>query len=110
MIRVRVFKEPLWMGMRIQFVILDFDPLTRKAAVATNFVMEEVDASGGFDIGKTSSMDIEGAQLLMDELWDCGLRPTEGAGSAGQLTSVQRHLEDMRAIAFNKSGVEAPKK
>lgn len=39
------------------------------------------------------------AQQLMDELWRCGIRPTEGRGSAGQLEAVQRHLEDMRRIA-----------
>jgi hypothetical protein len=31
-------------------------------------------------------------QQLMDDLWSAGLRPTEGAGSAGQLTSVQGPL------------------
>lgn len=42
------------------------------------------------------------AQSLMDQLWNCGLRPTEGSGSAGALSATQRHLEDMRRIAFNK--------
>jgi hypothetical protein len=45
------------------------------------------------------------AQQLIDELWRSGLRPTEGAGSAGQLASTERHLADMRAIAFHKLGV-----
>ena len=40
------------------------------------------------------------AQLLMDELWRCGLRPSEGAGSAGSLAATERHLKDMQAIAF----------
>ncbi len=43
--------------------------------------------------------DVE-AQRLMDDLWACGLRPTEGAGSAGQLTATQVHLTDMREIAM----------
>lgn len=42
------------------------------------------------------------AQQLMDELWLCGLRPTEGTGSAGSLAATERHLADMRAIAFSK--------
>ena len=42
------------------------------------------------------------AQELMDMLWNCGLRPTQGKSSAGQLDAVERHLADMRAIAFNK--------
>lgn len=40
------------------------------------------------------------AQRLMDELWGAGLRPTEGAGSAGAMAATQRHLEDMRSIAM----------
>jgi len=45
------------------------------------------------------------AQYLMDQLWNCGLRPTEGEGSPGALAALERHLEDMRAIAFHKLGV-----
>lgn len=47
------------------------------------------------------------AQKFMDELWDCGLRPTEGKGSAGSLKATEKHLEDMRKIAFNKLKIEA---
>jgi hypothetical protein len=42
----------------------------------------------------------EEAQQLMDELWNAGLRPSEGSGSAGSLAATQRHLEDMRALVF----------
>lgn len=45
---------------------------------------------------------VEAAQLLMDDLWMAGIRPTEGSGSAGSLAATQRHLEDMRTIAFEK--------
>jgi hypothetical protein len=40
------------------------------------------------------------AQDFMDRLWDCGVRPTEAKGSAGQLTAVQAHLNDMRQLVF----------
>ena len=42
------------------------------------------------------------AQMLMDELWTCGLRPSEGTGSAGALAATQRHLDDMRKIVFDR--------
>jgi hypothetical protein len=45
------------------------------------------------------------AQVLMDDLWFAGLRPTEGTGSAGALAAVQSHLQDMRKIAFKKLGI-----
>jgi hypothetical protein len=52
----------------------------------------------------------EAAQRLVDELWLCGVRPSEGSGSAGSLAATERHLNDMRAIVANSLGVEMPKK
>ncbi|NKE69876.1 hypothetical protein [Candidatus Manganitrophus noduliformans] len=42
------------------------------------------------------------AQLLMDELWKVGIRPSSGQGSVGQLAATERHLSDMRTIVFDK--------
>ena len=39
-------------------------------------------------------------QVLMDDLWNCGLRPSEGTGSAGSLKATQEHLKDMRQLVF----------
>ena len=72
---------------------------------------------GGFDVGdpltmrrldpgdqsfrhETFRLSNTSAQLLMDELWSCGLRPSEGTGSAGSLAATERHLKDMRTIAL----------
>jgi hypothetical protein len=46
------------------------------------------------------SLRMDEAQTLMDDLWNCGLRPTEGAGSAGSLRATEKHLADMRKIVF----------
>lgn len=48
------------------------------------------------------TLEIDAAQQLMDSLWDCGLRPSEGSGSAGALAATQKHLEDMRKLVFEK--------
>ena len=40
------------------------------------------------------------AQMLMDELWRCNLRPSEGSGSAGSLAATEKHLKDMQTIAL----------
>lgn len=50
----------------------------------------------------------EEAQRFIDELWNAGLRPTEGTGSAGSLAATQRHLDDMRALVF-KGKIEPQK-
>ena len=48
----------------------------------------------------TFTVEIECAQQLMDELWRVGIRPTNGAGSTGQLAATEHHLNDMRALVF----------
>lgn len=48
----------------------------------------------------TMRLTLHQAQFLMDQLWDCGLRPSEGSGSAGAMAATQKHLEDMQAIAI----------
>ena len=40
------------------------------------------------------------AQVLIDDLWAAGYRPTEGTGSAGSLAATERHLADMRKLVF----------
>ena len=48
----------------------------------------------------TCTLSMTAAQKLIDSLWNCGLRPTEGTGSAGAMAAVQKHLEDMRSLVF----------
>jgi hypothetical protein len=44
---------------------------------------------------------MQAAQTLMDDLWQAGLRPTEGTGSAGSLAATERHLKDMQRLVFD---------
>ena len=46
------------------------------------------------------SIRLDAAQGLIDALWEAGLRPTEGTGSAGSLAATERHLKDMQVIAM----------
>ena len=48
----------------------------------------------------TLSLEPDEAQQFMDELWHIGIRPSEGSGSAGQMTATLRHMEDMRSLVF----------
>ena len=56
----------------------------------------------GVYIPPAMGFSLSSAQGLMDELWSCGIRPSEGQGSAGQLSAVQSHLSDMKTIAFSQ--------
>jgi len=39
---------------------------------------------------------VEAAQQMMDELWNCGLRPSEGSGSAGAMRQAEDHLATLK--------------
>lgn len=65
----------------------------------------------GAVIDPAITLSLTAAQQLMDALWSCGLRPTEGSGSAGSLAATERHLSDMRNISnglLKKIGVDLP--
>lgn len=69
-------------------------------AVAKPLVMEKIEE--GHFAEPCMTLDITSAQRLMDELWQCGLRPSEGTGSAGALAATERHLADMRRLVFKE--------
>lgn len=50
-------------------------------------------------------LDLTAAQALMDELWQCGVRPTEGTGSAGQAAAQQAHIKDLEEISKRLLGI-----
>ena len=49
------------------------------------------------------TLDKKEAQILIDDLWQCGLRPSDGCGSVGELRATEKHLEDMRRLVFDRS-------
>ena len=69
-------------------------------------VIETEEVEQGRPIQPFTSIDHKAAQVLMDDLWSCGIRPTEGRGSAGALTATEKHLNDMRKIAFKQIGIK----
>jgi hypothetical protein len=83
----------------IEFMLIDRS--FGKHAIGINVEMKDVGESPVIE-RPTFSLDVDQAQTLMDDLWNCGLRPTEGTGSAGALAATQKHLEDMRRLVFNK--------
>lgn len=52
------------------------------------------------------AMRVDQAQVLMDDLWNAGIRPTEGAGSAGAMRAAEHHIADLRRVAFKALGIE----
>lgn len=46
------------------------------------------------------------AQTLLQTLWDCGYRPSDGEGTGGHVNALKYHLEDMRRLVFNREEKE----
>jgi hypothetical protein len=101
---VRCRREPWNDGVEV--VAFERRP-TGRVMYAERLTLRELEP--GQHIGEpTMNLANDEAQFLMDELWRCGLRPSEGSGSAGSLAATERHLNDMRAVAMGllaKDGV-----
>lgn len=104
-----VFAETTFMRRRINIHFVQRMEGNRIATLkaATVEVREESEAITEPALSITN----DEAQQLMDSLWSCGLRPTQGSGSAGSLAATERHLSDMRNISnglLKKIGVDLP--
>lgn len=77
-----------------------------RSRVATEVAFTEL--AEGVRGGPFLEVEAHEAQQLLDELWAAGIRPSQEFGSTGQIGAVQRHLEDMRAIAFAALGTPKP--
>lgn len=95
MIEIMATKQPIWAGNCVEIRIIDRD----KNQYAESVVMKT--GNIGDEIPAAFRLKPNQAQALIDHLWDCGFRPTEGTGSAGALAAVERHLADMKQIAFH---------
>lgn len=90
-------EKELFRGRNIQVVVFDGHHVGK-------LTMEE--HPGDLICNPTFSLGPNQAQTLMDDLWAAGVRPTEGTGSAGSLKATEKHLADMRKIAFKWMNIE----
>lgn len=97
---IRAESKPWRNGIAIAIIEKKGDKKWSAAPITMNLIND------GEYISEALSISFKEAQILMDDLWQCGLRPSEGTGSAGQLAATQKHLSDMRLIAFKKLLIE----
>lgn len=72
--------------------------------IAEPLVMRKVDENAYKPATLTLSR--KTGQQLIDQLWQCGLRPSEGTGSAGAMAAQTKHLNDMRKLVGHHLGVD----
>src|SRR3990167_6817446 len=88
--KVRAISAP-WHGA-VQFLISgisSFATPDEGIGYVTQMIFEK--KTPGEIVESSMTLTLEDAQVLMDDLWNCGLRPTEGTGSAGALAGVTKH-------------------
>ena len=80
----------------IEFLLLDrtFDD---KLSKAKYIEFEPYDEQ--IYIDPTFHLEIAEAQSLIDNLWECGLRPTNITNVSGEVAAVKEHLGDMRKLS-----------
>lgn len=99
-IEIRLARDWYFDGVRGVIFKTEWESTMPKRYVATDFLWQVVEE--GQRVDPVFDLEMTKAQKLMDNLWECGLRPTEGAGSAGSLAATQRHLEDIRALLWKE--------
>ncbi len=65
--------------------------------VVVNAEVKEV--GPGEKAGPAMMVDEDHVQQLMDDLWQGGVRPSNGVASTGQLEAIQAHLDSMKEVA-----------
>lgn len=100
--------RPIWSNdIEFNMAMRDINGTT---SVARNVTMEILPEENSQQlIPPFMALPIEAAQALMDELWSVGLRPSEGTGSAGSLAATERHLNDMKTIAWHALKIDSKK-
>jgi hypothetical protein len=100
-LRVFCHRDPFGFG-EVDFLLRGTEDFGRLLIQAHPIVFESKDIKDylGERQAPSFSLKADNTQLLMDELWRIGFRPTEGHGSVGQLGAVEKHLADMRALVF----------
>lgn len=97
-------------GRRIQILMCEEDRNGNVTAVVQGpFILktlsteEKEDRLCNDDSSNILTLEPQAAEQLMDELWACGIRPSNGEGSTGQLAAVNSHLYDMKKLVFDYS-------
>ena len=95
-LEIRVVDEPYNGGVQMVFYERGFN---NEIVSIGELIMTEYKEGRLVPPASKISIDKRTVQILIDDLWSCGFRPSEGSGSAGSLKATEKHLEYMRDIA-----------
>jgi hypothetical protein len=96
-LELRCYRPPYCRGVAFLLAEVTNDRITAAAAQPVTMAKVEdelADLKPTFELGEKS------AQMLLDQLWEAGIRPSSHEGNLGALAATQKHLEDMRRLVF----------
>ena len=100
---VRVIDQQMHGGYGLYFEL--YRPGDNKVLSIVDFNVIEIDAYTTIPVSLQLTKDATG--VLMQDLWRIGIRPTEDHGT-NEIAALNRHLQDMRAIAANRLKITLP--
>lgn len=84
----------------LNFAIIEGSRRDEYFYAATKVTMERI--KPGDSTPTAFSIPYDCGQILMDDLWNAGIRPTETKNQAGEIAATKYHLEDMRKLVFEQ--------
>ena len=96
-IRIRVQRESWGPGLQ---VYVQGEQCAKNIYLGAGFEVQKWASDNHTTEPYLPGMDDNRAQELMDELWRCGVRPSDGRRTDEAMGALGNHLEDMRKIAF----------
>jgi len=96
---IKALRDSVFLGIGIH--ILEETETFRRAR-AVNVQMETLsDDELRQPIKPIMILSEESAQILMDDLWRAGLRPTVGTSPSGQINALENHVDSLQSIVSN---------
>ena len=95
---MRCFRQ--WDRLAVAFQVRAKDRVSGKSYIFSDGKWREAQMGACYGASFLLDESDNAPQVLIDSLWDAGIRPTKGAGSAGAFDAVKYHLEDMRRLVF----------
>ena len=97
-LKIRIFPTAMRRGLNVYLQIGEHK-------FVKDIVFETIDPD--CIVAPSLELPFKQGQVLMDDLWQAGIRPTEGSGSAGSLKATENHLKDMRKIVYKQLDLDS---
>ncbi|MBE2178898.1 MAG: hypothetical protein IAE97_00295 [Chthoniobacterales bacterium] len=110
-LQIHATRDFWYPGKEISLHAATFRPDGKLSARVSSIQLERIDEDSLIPVCENDAalrIDETAAQRLMDDLWNCGIRPTNVRHQSDALAATQAHLTDMRRIVFHTNQIPQP--